>query len=158
MQNKKLFSLGILTFLVGNMLTAQVASAAILFQDDTFADVPSEGIIVDSDDTGTDITFQLGNDGTDGQIKWNDLLSQFEFNNTVDITGGLSANGAVNFSGSTQTRIRETATVTNGVTSCSNNGEVIVQTSTNQIYICTNAGTDCLAIGWKHRRFYFRWT
>lgn len=55
---------------------------------------------------------------------------------------GITSTGNIDFSGSSQTRIRETATVTNGVTACTNAGELIVETTTNTLFICTDAGTD----------------
>jgi hypothetical protein len=142
MKNRRIISLiSALTLILSTGLSS-VAQAAIIFQDDTFADVDSEGIIVDSNNTGTDIKFQLGNDGTDGTLTWIDLTSIFQFNNTVDVQGGLSANGDVNFSSSTSTRVRETATVVNGTTACTNIGEVIVQTSNSTVYVCTSAALD----------------
>lgn len=55
---------------------------------------------------------------------------------------GITSTGNIDFSGSSQTRIREVATVTDGSTACANAGELVVETSTNKMFICTNAGTD----------------
>lgn len=122
------------------------AQARILFQDDTFAEVESDSITIGSNDAGAVDTYvTFGADSTaseNGVINWNITSNTFELDHTVAITGGLSADGDVDFSAATQMRIRETADVVDGVTLCSDVGEIILDTGENSIYVCTNAGTD----------------
>jgi|GEM_PF-2008062 len=124
------------------------ASASILFQDDTFATVESDAINIGSNDAGAvNTSIKFGADVTateNGNILWNIGSNSFSFDHTVDITGGLSATGDVNFSGATQTRIRENA---NPATSaaCTAVNELIINTTLKRVEICTVAGIAGLA-------------
>lgn len=144
-KNRFLKTIGVLAVMaVAITSPLESASAAIIFQNDTFFIMESPNLQLDALGTGTQNTsVKFGNDSTaseNGNITWDITNNKFVIDHTVDITGGLSATGNVNFSGATQTRLRETATVTNGVTSCTTAGELIVQTSgTRSIYICTVA-------------------
>lgn len=130
--------------LLGVMLLANTASAAIIFQDDDFHEIPSEAILVDSDGAGSNNSaIQFGADAIaseNGTITWNITTNTFEFDHSVDITGGLSADGDVNFSGSTSTRIREDADP-NTNAACTTVGELIVDTTDQEVQICTATGT-----------------
>ncbi len=149
MKNKNKSLLGQLVskagaLLLGTMLLANTASAAIIFQDDAFHEIPSEALMIDSDGAGAaDSAIQFGADtlaSENGTITWNITTNTFEFDNSVDITGGLSADGDVNFSGSTSTRIREDADP-NTNASCTTVGELIVDTTDQEVQICTATGT-----------------
>lgn len=141
------------------------AQARILFQDDSFSIDYSEGFIYNFDDTGDeDVTIQLGNDGTDGSIIWDDLASELQIgdgvgsvsvdSDTWDISAagvgsgfaGFDSTGTVNFSGSSQFRIREESfggNFTNpGAPACANDGELAVDTDTSDLYICTDNTTN----------------
>ena len=122
---------------------AGTARAAILFQDDTFNDVMSDAIKIGSNDAGAaNTSIQFGADATaseNGTLTWNIGTNSFSVDHTVDVTGGLSATGAVNFSGASQVRIRESATP--ATAACANVGELIMNTSTNKIMVCTATGT-----------------
>jgi hypothetical protein len=123
--------------------SAGVAHAAILFQDDTFHDVMSDAIKIGSNDAGlnnTAIQFGANSDPSkNGTITWDIVTNSFSVDHTVDVTGGLSATGNVNLSGATQVRIRESATP--ATAACSNVGELIMNTTTNKIMVCTATGT-----------------
>lgn len=68
--------------------SALVANARILFQDDLFSDIASEGLRLNFDDTGDEnVTLQFGNDGTDGSIIWNDASSLLTIGDNV---GGVA--------------------------------------------------------------------
>lgn len=81
------------------------ASAAIIFQDDTFHEIVSEGILIDANGTGADTTsIQFGNDAVsseNGTITWDITNNQFLFNNSINVSGAatvadtLDVNGAV---------------------------------------------------------------
>lgn len=128
-----------------SMLIAQssVASATILFQDDYFHDIDSESILIDANGSGgSDTSIQFGNDATaseNGTITWDITNNTFNFDHTVDITGGLSATGAVDFSSASQTRLREDSDPAANA-GCSNLGELIVDTTDNEVQICTATG------------------
>lgn len=119
------------------------ASAAIIFQNDTFFIMESPNLQLDALGTGAqDTSVRFGNDTTaseNGNITWDITNNKFLIDHTVDITGGLSANGEVNFSGSTQTRIRESANPTTSA-ACTTVNELIVNTTSNRIEICTATG------------------
>jgi hypothetical protein len=119
------------------------ANAAILFQDDTFDEVMSDAIKIGSNDAGAvDTAIQFGNDVTaseNGTINWNITTNTFEFDNTVQITGGLSADGDVDFNAATQTRLREDANPTANA-ACTVVGEVIINTTAQRLEICTVIG------------------
>jgi len=139
--------LAILVTLLASMM--QPATAAVLFQDDTFHEIPSEALMIDSDGSGlADSAVQFGNDAVsteNGTINWNITTNTFEFDHSVDITGGLTANGDVDFSGSTELHLREVnngAIGTPGTVACSTVGEVVVNLADSQMWVCTNAGTD----------------
>jgi hypothetical protein len=125
------------------------ASAAILFQDDTFDEVMSDAIMIGSNDAGTvNNAIQFGANpipSENGNITWNIATNNFTIDHTVDVTGGLSATGNVNFSGSTQTRIRENSSP-NTLAACANLGEIILNTGTNVIQVCTTVGVAGVAV------------
>ncbi len=56
----------------------------ILFQNDTFDTVESNGILIDTDNTATDITLQFGNTLAE-YIKWNSTNTRFEFSDDIDL-------------------------------------------------------------------------
>lgn len=63
----------LLIAVIAFMSVAGSASARILFQDDDFDDVASEGIIINFDDGGDeDVTLQFGNDSSDATIIFDD--------------------------------------------------------------------------------------
>lgn len=119
------------------------ASAAILFQDDTFADVESDAIKIGSNDAGAvNTAIQFGADSTgseNGNITWNIGTNTFGVDHSVAITGGLSATGDVNFSASTQTRVRESSSPET-LAACSTIGEIIVDTGDQVLEVCTGTG------------------
>lgn len=106
---------------------------------------------------GDTIDIQFGADGSDALISY-DTVSQditlstpggdFDFSNdNLTTTGntstsGLTATGSVDLSSATEVRLREIATITNPGTSCTNVGEVIIETSSSSMYICTNSTTN----------------
>ncbi len=149
MKNKNRSLLGRLVstagaLLLGIMLLTNTASAAILFQDDAFHEIPSEALMIDSDGAGAvDSAIQFGSDtiaSENGTITWNITTNTFDFDHSVDITGGLSADGDVDFSGSTSTRVREDADPGSNAT-CTTVGELIVDTTDQEVQICTATGT-----------------
>jgi hypothetical protein len=146
MKNKNPIKYGITlaSLLALSMSFSTTASAAILFQDDTFNEIQSDAIKIGSNDAGarnTSIQFGADVTGTEnGNITWNITTNAFAIDHTVGITGGLSATGAVNFSGATQTRLREDS-APNTNSACAATGEVIVNTTTNQVMVCTATGT-----------------
>lgn len=132
------------TTLLMLLMSTTTANAAILFQDDDFHTILSDGIRIGDNDAGAvDTKIQFGNDVTpteNGTINWNITTNTFEFDNTVDVTGGLSADGDVDFSASTQTRLREdTDPATNAA--CAVIGELIVDTTDTELQVCTATGT-----------------
>lgn len=132
------------------------ASALILFQDDDFHDIESEGLIINADDGGVeDVTLQFGNDGTDASIIFNDTTGDLSINtpggdvsfgsNNITTTGDISAtnitgSGVADFSGSTEFHIREVAGNPNTVAACTTLDELVLDTTGNQIYVCTATG------------------
>lgn len=80
-----------------------MASAAILFQDDTFQTVDSENIKIDSNGSGTsDTSIQFGADSTaseNGVIKWNINTNRFSIDHSLDVTGQLTATNGLNITG-----------------------------------------------------------
>lgn len=134
-----------LTTLVGLFISTSLpASAAIIFQDDNFHEIPSEAIMIDSDGTGSsDTVIQFGNDaiGTEnGNITWDITLNTFLFDHSISITGGLSATGNVDLSAATQVRLRQDADPATNAT-CTNVGEIIVDTTDGEMQICTVTGS-----------------
>lgn len=138
-------SLALMTVLVSN----GTAQAAILFQDDTFHDIESEAILIDSNGTGGDDTsIQFGNDAVaseNGTINWNITTNTFEFDHQVDITGGLSSDGNVDFSAADQNLLRNDADP-NTNSACQTLGEVIINTTTNRLEVCTTTGVAGVAV------------
>ncbi len=132
------------TMVMGVMLFANSASAVFLFQSDDFHQILPETILIDSDGTGTSNTgIRFGADAVaaeNGNIIWNITTNTFEFDNSVNITGDLTADGDVSFAGATQTRLREDADP-NTNADCANLGELIVDTTDYEVQICTVVGT-----------------
>ncbi|MBD3360834.1 hypothetical protein GF366_03465 [Candidatus Peregrinibacteria bacterium] len=143
------------TFVVSMLmasLTGQ-ASARILFQDDDFHDIVSEGIMLNSDDGGDeDVTLQFGNDGTDATIIFDDgtgnvTLStdggDFSFSDdNITTTGDLSstditATGVINFASATRMALPQGATNPGTCTE----GDLFYNTTDNTIYSCTASNT-----------------
>ncbi|MBU0667657.1 hypothetical protein KJ951_03725 [Patescibacteria group bacterium] len=130
-------------------LGGSVANAAILFQDDTFHDIDSEAILIDANGTGAENTsIQFGNDATlteNGTINWNITTNTFEFDHKVDITGGLSSDGNVDFSAAAQNLLRKDS-APNTNSACQTLGEVIINTTTNRLEVCTTTGVAGVAV------------
>jgi hypothetical protein len=127
------------------------ASAKILFEDDLFLNVQSEGMILDSNNntaSGGDITLQFGNTGaTDGTMKYNTTSNDL----TVDTSGNdvnfsndtLTTTGDIRFENAGHVRIREAAFAAfTGATAptCSYVNELAVDTTTKALYVCTATG------------------
>lgn len=147
-------------------LLAQTASAAILFQDDAFATIESDAIMIGSNDAGTKNTaVQFGADTTpanNGNILWNAVAGpnqySFSVDHKVNITGGLTSDNAVDIGGtlgltgdspaSSRNMLRKNATPNTAITgaACSALGEVIVNTTTNRVEICTTIGAAGTAV------------
>lgn len=157
---KKIFTkraLGLLT--LGLMLLgmlAQTASAAILFQDDTFADIESDAIRIGSNDAGANNTaVQFGNDPTaseNGNIQWNIATNRFGVDHPVDVTGDLTTSngmsvtgGQVNFSSAAGMRLRESSSP-NTLAACTTLNEVIINTTSNSLMVCTTTGIAGVAV------------
>lgn len=144
---KLLSSLALGAMLLG--MVAQTASAAILFQDDTFADVESDAIKIGSNDAGAvNTSIQFGADSTaseNGVMTWDITTNSFGLDHTLNITGGLSATGQVNFSSATGMRLRESSSP-NTLAACATLNEVIVNTSSNTLMVCTTTGVAGVAV------------
>jgi len=81
----KLVQKAVMAFILSALLFASTAHARILFEDDVFAGVTSEGIILDMYDQATgDIVIQFGT-LLGETIKWNATNSNFEFSAGVDL-------------------------------------------------------------------------
>ena len=100
----------VLTMVLG---TAGQASARILFEDDEYFNVDSEGIILDANNNaGTDtVKLQFGNDGTDATITYDPTSQDLTFDtpgNDIDFTNDtLTTTGEIRFEGASHVRIRE---------------------------------------------------
>ena len=130
----------VITFLVNMILPVQ---ARIEFQDDVFNNFDSDGLKIGSNDAGaSDTSIRFGADATaseNGNMTWNISSNTFSLDHTLNITGGLSANGQVNFSASTGDRLRESANPTTSA-ACTVTNEVIINTTLNRMEICTVPG------------------
>ncbi len=131
---------GLMATLLLTMSFAGHASALILFQDDDNHDVNSEGLIINADDTGAqDASLQFGNDATDATITFGDATSDLTI---ATPSGGdviVGSGTGLNFSGSDMFRIRENADpATNSA--CTVKGELIYDTTDDQLQICTVVG------------------
>ncbi len=122
------------------------ASARILFEDDTFFNVNSEGIILDfnNDVAGAaeNISLQFGNDGTDASIDYAGDTGDV----TLSTPGGdfdfsdddITTTGALEFANSSEFHIREVAD--EAAATCTTVNEVVLDTTENAIYVCTVVG------------------
>lgn len=128
------------------------ASAKILFEDDLFLNVQSEGIILDSNNnaaSGSDITLQFGNTGaTDGTMKYNtttkNLTIDTNGNNVSFSNDNITTTGEAQFQGASHVRIREVAFAAfSGATApqCNYVNEVAIDTTTKALYVCTATGS-----------------
>jgi len=138
------------------MSFAGQASARILFQDDTFHDVASEGLNINSDDAGVEnVTLQFGNDGTDGTVVWNDTLSELIIGDGIDNVSvnsaswdissagvasgftGFTSTGVVDFSGTSRMALDQGAA---NPATCTE-GDIHYNTTDNLTYVCTALNT-----------------
>jgi len=145
---KALLSVMVTALFLGT--TVSGAQARVLFQDDSFHDIDSEGIIINSDDGGDeDVTFQLGNDGTDATFIFDDGTGDLsistpggdiDFNDeNLSTTGNLDVDGNAIFNNSTQFRLREDPDP-NTNAECTVLNEVILDTTDDELQICTVVG------------------
>ena len=142
-------TLALFTVACITLLSTGNASARILFQDDEFRDVDSEGIMINADDSGDeDVTLQFGNDGSDATITFDDGTgglsidsagNSVNFNNdNLSGTGGLNFSGAINFSSSSEYHTREV--VDESTANCTTVNEVVLDTTEHRFYVCTATG------------------
>ncbi len=134
----------LLIAVIAFMSVAGNASARILFQDDDFDDVASEGIIINFDDGGDeDVTLQLGNDGSDATMIFDDGTGDVTFaTDGGDFSfsdDNLTTTGGAMFSGTSEFHIREVAN--EAVADCTTAGEIVLDTGENRIYVCSATGT-----------------
>lgn len=126
-----------------------VANAMILFQDDSFHDIPSEAILIDNDGAGAnDTSIQFGNDAVsseNGTINWDITSNEFQFDHTVDITGDLDVSGNADFTDATEFHIREVAN--EAAADCTTVDELVLDTAENRIYVCTVVGSPGTWVG-----------
>lgn len=126
------------------VMLAPMAQAAILFQDDAFADIYSDAIKIGSNDNGSVNTgIQFGADSTaseNGNITWDILTNRFSVDHAVDVIGGFTATGVVDLSGATELMLRKAANP-NATATCTALGEVIINTTSNRLEVCTAIGT-----------------
>lgn len=126
---------------IGLMFTSSVAGAQarVLFQDDFFEDVDSEGILIDANGGGAENTsIQFGNDVTpanNGTILWDVTDDEFQISNTIDLDGFVDMRNA------DAVHIQESPDP-DTVTGCDILGEIILDTTDNEIQICTAIGAD----------------
>ncbi|MBD3327853.1 hypothetical protein GF340_00955 [Candidatus Peregrinibacteria bacterium] len=146
--------------IIATTVLAQTAGARILFQDDDFDDVYSDGILLDSDGSGSVNTeIQFGNDAIpaeNGVIEWDIVTNSFNFttgdgtDTTVNVDGDLNVSGdlditnltptgVVDLTGATSVQLKETSDHT--TEACTVIGEVIFNTANNNLYACTVVGT-----------------
>ncbi|MGE3278918.1 MAG: hypothetical protein AB7J40_03950, partial [Candidatus Altimarinota bacterium] len=136
---KRGFGNKLLALVVGSVYVMNVANAnaAILFQDDTFHEVESDAIIIGSNDGGAvDTAIQFGNDVTpseNGTITWDITDNEFEITNRLNLSG---AEGL---------RLRESSSP-NTLAACSTLNEVIINTTSNRLEICTTTGVAGVAV------------
>ncbi len=144
---------GITAMLMLTMSFASPASARILFQDDDYHDIDSEGLIINADDSGVEnASIQFGNDSTDATILFNDTTGDIQFSTDggdfsfsddnitttgTTSTGGLTSTGAVDFSGAGSFLLRQASS---NPGTCSE-GEQLYNTTDNTVYVCTAANT-----------------
>src|SRR5690606_5759394 len=87
-----------------------------LFQDDTFDEVRSSTILIGSNDAGAANTaIQFGNDvnpSENGTIQWNISTNTFNFDHSIDVTGGATVSGTATLNGATN--INGAATIGDG--------------------------------------------
>ena len=141
-------STGLMTALVMALSFSGQASARILFEDDQFFNINSEGVILDyNNDVGSaneDVDLQFGNDGTDATISYNGQTGDI----TLSTPGGdfsfsddnLSTTGRIFFQNTTEFHLREDSDP-NTNAACSSLDELIIDTTDNELQICTAVGT-----------------
>lgn len=139
---------GLAMAVVMTLSLAGNASARILFEDDIFFNVNSEGIILDfNNDVGSlnqDITLQFGNDGTDARIDYNGSTGDVTFStpggNFSFSDDNLTTTGGVLMQNASQFHIRQIAGNPNTLASCTELSEIVLDTANDRIYICTGTG------------------
>lgn len=114
------------------------ASARVLFQNDVEFNMDADNLVINADnDVNTgQLYVKFNNSATasqNGFIRWDIDNKKFVINQDIDLSG------KVNASASTAFRMRESATVVNGTTTCSNANEIILNTTEGAIYMCTAA-------------------
>ncbi len=142
MNRKKATHLGLVLFLTFSGIPS--VSAGLLFEDDLYHNINSEGLILDANNNAgtTPINLQLGNDGSDANLQYDPTTQDI----TVSTPGGdisfsdenLTTTGALLFQSATEFHIREVAD--EAAAQCTTLDELVVDTNENAIYICTGVG------------------
>lgn len=111
-------------------------------------DLEVTGVAYVADDpaaTDSDGTLYLGRDASAWEsLRWNDTGSQFELSDDLNLSGvltsvGLISTGTVNLSGSTALRLRDDSDPAANA-ACATIGEVIIDTTDNELQVCTATG------------------
>ena len=126
--------------------SAAPAAAAVLF-DGNYSSSQSvtntETFILDQDDSGTNLSLQFGRTLNES-LQWNNGTSQFDLSDDLNVSGvvtaaGVTSTATVNFSGSGAFRIRENSNPAAN-SACATVGELILDTTDNEIQVCTVTG------------------
>ena len=77
--------------------TPQSAVALINFQDDVSHEIPSEGLVIDSDDTSTgDVYLQFGSALAE-TLRWDSVNLEFDLSDDLNVDGGIEVAGDIDF-------------------------------------------------------------
>jgi hypothetical protein len=98
----------------------------------------ANNFILDNDNTGGDVTLQFGA-LLNESLTWDSLNSRFNLSDDLNISGGLTANGNINFSAASEFHIREVAD--EAFATCTTIKELVLDTTENKIYVCTAIGS-----------------
>ena len=124
-----------LLILILLLTSSTPAYARIIFVDDVFEN-DSETYQIGTDDDATATTLALEFGGTNSEyISWD--TSQFNLSDDVNITGGISANGVIDFSSASRLALDQGASNPGTCTE----GDIFYNTTDNITYVCTATDT-----------------
>lgn len=143
-KTKKFSSLITVSFLLATTVAQPLAQAHIIFQDDTFQTIESDGIILDQDnDAPGNLIIQFGSILAES-LAWNISTTKFDLSDDLNVDGGVEIAGNLDFNLNQALEFRAENLSSAPTCNSGSNGRIYQNTTNGYAYICDGTNLDTL--------------